>query len=349
MIKKYKYDLEIIIPATPEGKYGQRLLDFKNYGLLNVKDKKILVTLLIGPEKYSFHDWPVETRAIQGKHKQETAKTYEFFSNLNPENIQSRWMAKIDDDTINDLSNWVDKLDEEYDYERDFYVVTECRPEQHRYEDNILRSMGYHRWFNPKCTIWHELEGCVVSATAMHKITTNENAKTFLSQRASIPEGYNDYALACAARICKIYPTDAYFMSRHPLIGDLMFFGGYLTHIHEVSHDRNFYVFDLLQRMMKKDMSGGNSHIYKEIVNKEFVYYNGRGMHIIKLNENGVISGQPSDARIWHIKPNGYLEFLRGDGSLICVFDNYENTNFMEGYHEKALKFQGKPQLRKLA
>jgi hypothetical protein len=137
-------------------------------------------------------------------------------------------------------------------------------------------------------------------------------------------------------------------MSRHPIIGDLMLFGGYLTHVHEISHDRNFHIFDLLQRMMKNDMGCGNS-IYQDIVNQEFVYESGRGMFIVKLNENGIISGQPQIARIWHIKPNGHLEFLRSDGSLICVFDNYENTNFMEGYHEKGLSGQGRPQLRKLA
>ena len=62
-----------------------------------------------------------------------------------------------------------------------------------------------------------------------------------MKRRAKIEDGYTDYALACAARISKIYPIDAYFLSRHPLIGDLTIFGGHLAHIHDISHDKNEY------------------------------------------------------------------------------------------------------------
>jgi len=353
MSKSTIYDLQIVMPVTFEGKYGQRLLDFKKTGLLNIKDKKVLVTLLIGPERAPFWkgDWPdgVDVEAIESPHKQETPKTYSYFGTLKAEDIRARWIAKIDDDTINDVSNWVDKLDEEYDHTREYYIVTEFRPEQHAHEDNILREMGFNRWFTTKkCVIWHELEGCVVSEAALSRIVSNETATKFMQKRATIPEGYNDYALACAARICKIYPSDAYFMSKLPQIGDLMLFGGHLCHIHEISHDRNFHCFDLIQRMMNEDI-GSETDIHNEVVGKEFVYTNGHAMLIVKLEPNGVISGQRSDARIWHVKPNGFLEFLRSDGSLVEVFDNYENTNFMEGYHDKNSRLPGKPQLRKLA
>ena len=346
------YDIEFVIPVTFKGKFCQRLLDLKTTGLLNFKDKKVLLTLLVGPEKIEkieegWHE-NITINVIPGTHIQVTGKTYEYFGTLPLEHARrSRWIAKIDDDTINDVSGLVDKLDEEYDYTREYYIATELRPEQHAYEDNLLKKLGYQRWFNPKCVIWHELEGCILSQTALQRILQNKTATQLMKERSQTAEGYNDYCLACAARICKIYPTDAYFMCRHPYVGDFSFFGGHLCHIHDLSHDKNDHAFDLFKRMMKKDM-GSDSPIYSEIVNHEFVYHNWQGMHIVKLLENGIIQG-PGDARVWHIKPGGNPEFLKSDGSLVCVFDNYENTNFLAGYSIHHNSRNHKPTLRKLA
>lgn len=345
------YDIEFVIPVTSKDKYGQRLLDLKKTGLLNIGEKKVLLSLLAGPEKLDqiVNDWDknIDVSVIPGTHKQETAKTYEYFSTMPIENAnRSRWIAKFDDDSITDVSGLVNKLDEEYDHTREYYIVTEFRPEQHRYEDDILRKMGFNRWFNPKNVIWHELEGSIVSQASMYRILNNKTAKEFMKARSQTPEGYNDYGLACAARICKIYPSDAYFISKNPSIGDFSLFGGYLCHIHNLSHDNNEHAFDLFQRMIKKDV-GANSPIYPEVVNREFVYNNGQGMHIIKLKDTGIIEG-PGDSRIWHIKPGGSLEFLKSDGSLVCVFDNYENTNNLTGYTAGGRQ-SFKPTLRKLA
>lgn len=341
------YDIEFVIPVT--FKYNQRLIDLKKIGLLNIGEKKVLLSLLVGPENINeitdgWHD--ITLNIIPGTHKQETAKTYEYFSRIPVEDAErSRWVAKFDDDTITDVSGLVDKLDEEYDHTREYYVITEFRPEQHKYEDNILHKLGFNRWFNPKNVIWHELEGCVVSQASMHRILNNNTARQLMKERSQTPEGFNDYGLACAARICKIYPSDAYFMSRHPTIGDFSLFGGYLYHIHDLASDKNQHAYDLFQRMLNKDV-GSNSPIYKEVVNREFVYNDGQGIHIIKLKDNGIIQG-PGDSRIWHIKPGGSLEFLKADGSLNCVFDNYENTNNLTGYAANRPQF--KPTLRKLA
>lgn len=343
-----KYDIEIVIPVSFKAPYGKRIQDFKKYGLLNIKDKKVLLTLLIGTETNKIEEnWPdnVDVNIVSSDSDHEVSKVYLYFSNYKDQ--QARWIAKFDDDSINDISNLVNKLDEDFDHAGDYYIITEFRPEQHRQEDDILKSLGYGRWFNPSCTIWHELEGSVLSHSALTKITNNESAVNFMKKRAKIEEGYTDYALACAARISKIYPIDAYFLSRHPLIGDLAIFGGHLTHIHDISHDKNEYCLDLLIRMMNKNVGSG-SEIYPEIVNKEFVYRNWKGLQEIKLREDGIIE-RAGDAKIWHIKSNGLLEFLRSDGTLIDAFDNYENTNFMKGYSTDIHAKEAKPSLRKLA
>jgi hypothetical protein len=340
------FDLEIVLPVCNKDKYRQRLIDFKRLGLLNINDKKVLISLLIGPENIPDinENWPknLAIRTIPSNSTQVAAKTYNFFGNY-PGEIQARWTAKFDDDTINDVSKLIDLLDLEYDYEREYYVVTENRQEQHKYEDEILMEMGFQRWFNPKNIIWHELEGCVVSHATLSRIFNFPKAIEFMRKRSSIPQGYNDYALACAARMCKIYPTDAYFMSRWPAVGDLAIFGGHLAHIHAIAHDVNEHAFGLLQRMLSNDM-GDNNPIYAEIVNQEFVY-KGRGLSMIKLHSNGIITGI-REAQIWHIKSKN-IEFLKSNGDIVCIFDKYsDNASFMEGFH---VQWSEKTSLRKLA
>lgn len=347
---EYKYDIEIIIPISLNGKYAQRLIDFKKIGLLNVKDKKVLMTLLTGTEKSKLWEnkWPenVDVRAIPGATDQETSKTYAHFSSLTSEDIQSRWIAKIDDDTANDISNLVDKLDQEYDCEREYYVVTELRSEQHKYEDNLLRSMGFNRWFDLKCKMWHELEGCIVSQAALKRIISNGMAMEFMRKRSLIPQGYNDYALACAAKICKIYPVDAYFMSRHPLIGEFSLFGGHLSHIHEISHDKNFHNLDLLKKMVDNNLDGKDTEIYTNIVNQEFAFQTTVGIFIITLEENGLIKGKVG-SKIWRITGDN-LEFLANNGQTICTFNNFKDFNLISGYYEDT-RNAVVPQLRRLA
>jgi hypothetical protein len=331
-----KYDIEIVLPVTAiKEKYIARFNDLKKYGILNIQDKKVLITLLQGNEYIAGEQgWPkgVSVQVVSGSHSQETAKVYEFFGKYKPENLNARWVAKIDDDTCNDVSALVDHLDNNYDHERDYYVITEFRREQWKQEDEILKKIGFAHWFRPKNPIYHELEGSIVSYAGMHKILSDSKARQFMQLRGQIPDGYSDYALACAARICKIYPVEASFMSKDPLLGDFSLFGGHLSHIHEMCQDKHPHTFDLLKRMINKEV-GGNPALYKELVNREFAYkkHEREPFRIVLLKDNGIIENG-RDERIWHIKPNGVLEFLRRDATLITVFDNFDSPNHMEGY-----------------
>lgn len=361
-----QYDLELILPVSGREKYAQRLEDFKNFGLLNVKDKKVRVDLLVGPDRFRkepHKGWPdnVEVFPFTNKQVKETPKVYHYISSLKSEDMsRSRWYAKFDDDSINDVSALVDLLDLEYDHEREYYIVTELRPEQHKYEDNILRAMGFERWFRQKNVLWHELEGSVVSQAGMRRITSNKVAMEFMQKRAGIAEGYSDYALACAARISKIYPSDAYFISKDPAIGHFTLLEGHLAHIHNLSHDRTPHAYDLLQRMMNKKMHSSNKQgdkLYKNILNQEFIFKREENAKIamIRLKPNGIIARNPTEERIWHITDSGNLEFLAADGTLRIVFDNFdENHKMLEGYFafKNPLKPEmnpAKPFIRRLA
>jgi hypothetical protein len=355
-----KYDIEFILPVSNKDQYRQRLLDFKKIGLLNVQNKKVLVDLLIGPERVkNINDgWPsnVDVKTIPGEHRSETAKIYNFFADLRLEDAdRSRWYTKFDDDSVNDVSGLVDHLDLEYDHNRDYYIVTEFRPEQHKYEDRILHELGYQRWFRPHKmnTLWHELEGSIVSQAGLKRILSNETAVTLMRRRAEIPEGYSDYCLACAARICKIYPSDAYFLSKDPLIGEFSLFGGFLTHLHAISHDRNVHAYDLLQRMLAKKMRSSTKmgdELHEKIVNQEFVYSREpNSVFMIRLRDDGLIEKSDGREKIWHITDAGHLEFLTVDGVRRVVFDNFDDTyNVIGGYcsFQDPFRPQGNPELK---
>ena len=51
------YDINFVLPiSVSKDIYSQRLIDFKKFGILNIKDKKVLVTLLKGTETISDFD-----------------------------------------------------------------------------------------------------------------------------------------------------------------------------------------------------------------------------------------------------------------------------------------------------
>ena len=363
-----QYDLELILPVCNKNQYGRRLADFKKYGLLNIKDKKVRVDLLVGPEKFRENPkegWPsgVDVTVVVEKQTPETAKIYNYLSTWTAEDaLRSRWFAKFDDDSINDLSHLVDMLDLEYDHQREYYIVTEFRHEQHKYEDNLLRKMGFERWFRQRNPLWHELEGSVASQAAMKRIVENKTAMKFMKERSKILEGYSDYCLACAARICKIYPSDAYFLSKDPQIGQFSMLGGHLAHIHTISHDRAPHAFDLLQRMLNKTMHSSNGQgkrLYEQVLNRDFVFKRDSldKIAMIHLSPNGIIEHNNSEERIWHITDTGTLEFLANDGTLRIVFDNFDDDfKMLEGYcvfkkatHNKLEVNPAKPFIRRLA
>lgn len=327
-----EYDLEIVIPVSGKEKFASRLEDFKQYGLLNIKDESILLTLLTGTEEVTNTDegWPegVDIRTVPGDRDHCASKVYEYFSQRSPEDLPARWIAKMDDDSINDVHTLVKRLDEDYDHEGLYYIVTELRHEMHQQENQILKELGFHRWLKGNCTIWHELEASIISRPALYKVLTNPQAMQFMRMRGMIDAGYTDYALAAAARICKIFPADAYFMAHTPLIGHFTLFGGNVAHIHGISKDKNPVAFDTFLKMLKQEMGDQNSKLFGVVCGREFVYGRnpnlGMSLKIIRLNENGRIENASPEEAIWRVA-NERLDFLKPDGSINVSFSEFDD------------------------
>jgi hypothetical protein len=254
------YDIEFHLAVTPSiDSYLQRFLDFKKYGLINIKDKNVKLKLLVGSEAYpleAVQDWPVELEVV--KHNFPTSdllsKLYNYCPTIDPES--ARWFSRLDDDSITDISGLVDNLDKEYDHEREYYILS---PFQGSTEGKVRETdvklacdFGYAHWFyGPE--EWypiHEIEFCGISQSAIRRMLTTQISRDFLIARGKIWDGYGDIALAYAARMCKIYPTVSWFISHEPRIMEFSAFGGHLNHVHYLAHNVNEGLFNFYKRFV---------------------------------------------------------------------------------------------------
>lgn len=303
------FDIEFSIPISSRPPYFQRFLDLKKYGICNIENRRVLVCLLAGNEEFKredlYYGWPQHVKAIVHTcHSTQPApKAYNYYLDLKEEEMQrSRWYAKFDDDSCNDVDGLVASLDRDFDCEKEHYVITEYRKETQGFEDRALHETGYGRWFLPfgkKYT--HELEGAVLSQKALYRIFTDENAKKFLRCRLTEERGWSDVALGCAARIAKVFPAEGDCLSCRPSISGFSLFGtgGLLNHIHLLSHDRNAHAFNCVKRAVDNKCYE-NDWIWESIENNEYCsIINNSMITNIRFNQNGTITHTFHDHNHW--------------------------------------------------
>ena len=181
-MNQYKYDLEILIPVSLTGVYSARLNYFLKSGLRNVKDHKVLLNLLIGTESLPelAHNFPenVEVRKIKSDLCHPATKIYDFYSNYNFD--QSKWIMRIDDDSITDIDrimNFLSDLDCEKHY---YFVGHQCFSNgQIDIPLNILERYG--KLEKLKNQVSHEVEVAIYSNGTFKKVI-EENRKEILSR-----------------------------------------------------------------------------------------------------------------------------------------------------------------------
>ena len=71
-------------------------------------------------------------------------KVYFYFSHYDKRDLDStRWIAKIDDDSVNDVGLLVKKLDEEYNCDEKYYIIAGLQQDIDSIEQNLLWELGY--------------------------------------------------------------------------------------------------------------------------------------------------------------------------------------------------------------
>ncbi|MHA1948291.1 MAG: hypothetical protein ACW99G_03485 [Candidatus Thorarchaeota archaeon] len=321
------YDIEIMYPISVQGKYRRRFFDLKKLGLINVKDKKVLVKLLVGSEEVAYpkKGWEknVDVEIVRSQHDWVASKIADYYAYLTHKDAdRCRWFAKFDDDSVTDVSALVDELDREYDYQRDYFVVTELCKDKHDVEVNLLNQMGYGHWFREGAKpLLHEWEGNVISQQALLNMLDNEDSIKLLKNRIPIDHGVGDVMLAAAARIAKIYPSECNFMTKKPLLHNFTLFGGHYSHIHYISQDICPSKMDHLKVMMERQKQELPDD-FEKFCNRDYAFCKNED-HIL-----GIVNMLPSGAMgkyknfnesFWELKGKE-IHFLTEDFKVSSIF-----------------------------
>jgi hypothetical protein len=332
-----EYDLEMIVPVCK--KYEQRIHDFKKFGIMNVGENKIFLNLIVSnDEKIDDIEvgWPenVDVKVCVMASSNYVGNVFKFISEIYPQDLRSRWIARLDDDSSTDIGGLIKNLDEFYDHNKDFYLASACF-------DDILMSpeiqildqyeieMGAHRkiLFNLR----HEIECCVLSATAVKTIFSNKMSVELLKKRSCVDGGVTDVALALAAAMAKVYPIECPFLSHLPHVSEFSIANGMLNHIHMVSRDsaadnfeRTGIPFLFLERLIH-----GANEVEKSMENLKFFSEKDDRVELIHLQSNHIFKVKFEKINMIWIEHENKILVL--DKNIICrSFDILPDGNLLD-------------------
>jgi len=289
-----KYDLEIVLAVSAQGKYAKRLQNFKKYGLQNIGDHTVRLSLLVGTEEIkdvsSGWNEKLDVRIITCNLDHAAAKMHDFYANYSLEDIQqTKWIMRVDDDSISILNPLINLLNY-LDYNDPIYFVTHLMQGEINVEKQILQNVN-SRYKDE--TLWHEVECCIVSNCCFKRILQNEFTLNILKLRAVIEKGYTDICLTACARECGVYPSPFYYISHYENI--YHFLSGNVFHIHYVSEDVNSNAFKIAVNDRSKCHLINNSCVFceKDLNNKL------QKKNLLFLRSNGIIDVNLPNLNFW--------------------------------------------------
>lgn len=314
------YDINFIIPVSDLPEYSNRVDDLKKYGIVNIQNYKIKITLLLGPSDH--FDGQNLLVGWNGQAKVELLRTpYIFasqkiafyYSRITSEEINSSlWHFKIDDDSANDVSSLIESLSD-FDPSDRLYLVTEIRYEIEDIEKEILQKMNKHNWLHGK-EIKHEYEACILSRTAMLSIKENQKAQQYLEYRMSKSGGFGDQLVGIALKFCKLRPMESGFMTVHPRVNEFSLFGGKFSHIHffRGRDDGKEKIFQFFSKLLSRNYAS------KKFENRIFYH---DGMQLKLLENNQAFLGK--DPALWTAIEEDKVAFSFDEGEG-CRLNTYK-------------------------
>jgi hypothetical protein len=316
------YDLEVMMPVC--GRLLPRLEDFKKYGLVNLKDRGVLVNLIESGEDLegleSGWDSRIHVKTVKNPDSDYVRNMYRFYLTIKPDEIQSRWFIRLDDDSCTDVDGLISNLDLFYDCDQPFYLgdLNDFRhalmgEEGHLYQE-YKHLMGKYSSF--ASLMKNEVECGVISRAALSKLLKDENSFRLLEFRANLEGGYGDCVLALAAALAKIYPITCPFITYLPLINEFSLVGGVRNHIHLVRRTPDGENFtDIISKtgyeILTRIIDGVAKDLEKAIVGNRYMLETDRYIRTYEFAENHLVN-----CRFDHRK----LLWLENDG-IICVLD----------------------------
>ena len=236
-----KYDIEILVPVCR--RFRHRIEDFKRYGLINIGGVRVLVTIISSNEDMDGLEdgWPegVEARVKKYRLSDHVSNIYKFYAEMKPEDMDFKWLMRVDDDSCTDVAGLYDRLEKLYGWEGKFYLGDLNRfsfalegDEGRLYRDykHLLGDFeDTAKWMR------NEIECGLISRGGMEHMLASERCMNLIRQRAELRGGYGDCVIAIAAALSKLYPVQCPFISHLPKINEFSAFGGHINHIHMIA------------------------------------------------------------------------------------------------------------------
>lgn len=243
------FDMEILVPVCR--KLSRRTEDFKKYGLINTKGVRVLVTAISSNEDIDglAEGWPegVSVRVKKYESFDYVSNMYRFYAEMKSEDMDFKWIMRVDDDSCTDLGGLYERLENFYDWKEKFYLgdLSDFSEALNGGEGQVFPDYSHLLGEFKSVAKWmkNEVECGIISRAGMEHILNNDKCMNLIAQRAELRGGYTDCTIAIAAAISKFHPTQCPFVSCFPKVNEFSLFGGHINHIHMVSRTDDGYNF----------------------------------------------------------------------------------------------------------
>lgn len=321
------FDLDVIVPFC--GKFRQRLDDFKRYGLVNQRGRRVRINAILSGETIEglSDGWSGDfsVRAICNESDEYISNLYRYYLSIDPADVDFRWLIRIDDDSCTDVDGLVSNLDRHYGSESPAYLG-DLHPLQNAlngYEGHLYEQykhlLGDMEPFGN--LLMSEVECSVMNSEAASKIFSNDASRRLIEKRASLSGGYGDCVVALAANIAGVHPISCPFITHRPLVGDFSLLGGVRNHIHMVArrpHGENFWnrtsveVFALLTKVL----DNAPNEFEKGMVGRRVLVEGDESIKIFEFKDSYQVRLKPSQRLLHWCEHAGELFVLDGESVM---------------------------------
>jgi hypothetical protein len=218
---------------------------FKNFGLINLADRKVLLNILLSNDdipdiETGWHE-NITTNIVRKSNPCHVANLYGFYADMNADRLESRWFARMDDDTCTDVDNLISSLDFMYEWQSPFHLG-----DLNRMADAMSSNEGYlypeyrhlvGEYDRVVPFMRNEVECGITSRAGLVRILGTERSRRLLEFRAGLTGGFGDCVVAIAAVMAGVHPLQCPFITHEPRIQEFSSLGGIYSHIHMIAPD----------------------------------------------------------------------------------------------------------------
>jgi hypothetical protein len=350
-----EYDIEIIVPFCI--KLADRIEDFKKYGIFNTSGRKVLVTAVLSNNEEieglegGWHEG-VDFRIRKNKCPDHVSNLYKFYADLKPEELKSRWIMRIDDDSCNDISGLIENLDMLYDWEDKCYLGDLDYLSRALYRNEKEAYLEYkHMLGNLERVSYllkNEIECGIISHKGIMHMLKNTKCMNLIRQRSELRGGYGDCVLALAAALCKFHPVHCPFLSHLPLINEFSLFGGHRNHIHMISRKKKGENFQDHERCgevqycaITKSIDGIMSDNEKRISGKRMLMETDNELRVYEFKEDRSLKIKFDERKYIWVEHEGLIKVFRDPREIEISFKN--EGSILVGEQRDGKKIELKP------